>query len=511
MEWVMIHKIKALYDEGQGLEIRAIARQLGISRNTVKKYLRMDEVIIHHQQTNQDRSKRLDDQREYIIHLLNEFPRISAVKVLLKLQKKHPELVVSYRTARRYISQLKKSITIKQNRYYEPILDMVPGVQCQVDGGELKGVLIGNVECVIYFVVFVLSYSRMMYVAFSRKPVNTDIFIKMHDTAFCYFGGHPEECVYDQTKLVVLHEEYREIKLNQKFHAYATSAGFRIRACEGYDPESKGKVEAGVKFVQNNGLYGEVFDDWNHLESYMQQWLDETANVRIHGTTGESPLLRYERDEFSHMGTYLTPLYLAGGVSHDQTRGVDKTGLLSWNSNKYSAPMAYQKGRVGVRVEGAQLIISDLETGQEITRHNLSYEKGKVIKNNDHYRNKQDQIADLEIGIIQQLKIDGGEILCALLKRTNPQIYKDQLIGLKTLLNRYEMSPQLLARLCDRSQLSTSQIRDYLEAYAAHPELLDSDPPVPNQMDKYIPESSELIRYSGIALMGQEVGHDLLH
>ncbi|WP_198246016.1 hypothetical protein [methane-oxidizing endosymbiont of Gigantopelta aegis] len=45
-------------------------------------------------------------------------------------------------------------------RYYQPVLDMVPGEQCQVDPGELRGVLINGVETTVYFVVFVLSFSR---------------------------------------------------------------------------------------------------------------------------------------------------------------------------------------------------------------------------------------------------------------------------------------------------------------------------------------------------------------
>ncbi len=224
----MIHKIKAMYDGGSGLGIRAIARQLGISRNTVKKYLRMDEETIDRHQRQRERKKRLDECRDYIISLLGTFPGLSAVKVLRKLKQKHPELDVSDRTARRYICKLKETVTLKQKRRYEPVLDMEPGVQCQVDGGELRGVMVGGVESIIYFVAFVLSYSRLMYVGLSRGPVNTDTFIRMHDDAFRYFGGRPEECVYDQAKLVVLHEQYRELELNQQFHAYATGAGFRI-------------------------------------------------------------------------------------------------------------------------------------------------------------------------------------------------------------------------------------------------------------------------------------------
>ena len=303
----MIHKIKALYDNGEGLKIRAIARQLGLSRTTVKKYLKQDETVTQQQQTVRRRRQRLDAQRDYIIHLLKTFPGLSTAKIVVKLRAQEPQLVVSERTARRYVSQLKTTLTVAQQRRYEPVLDLVAGVQCQVDGGELRGVRIGELDRTVYFVVFVLSYSRLMYVGLSRVPINTDTFVAMHDAAFRYFGGCPEECVYDQTKLVVVHEQYRELTLNQAFHAYATAAGFRIHACEGYDPESKGKVEAGVKYVKHNALAGETFADWDALETHLQQWLEQTANVRLHATTGEAPRSRYERAEKHHMRAYLTP------------------------------------------------------------------------------------------------------------------------------------------------------------------------------------------------------------
>jgi len=508
----VIHKIKALYDNGEGLKIRAIARQLGISRSTVKKYLQQDETTVQRQQRDRQRRKRLDAYRDYIIHLLTTFPGLSAEKVLGKLRAKDPELVVSDRTARRYISELKARISVKQKRRYEPVLEMVPGVQCQVDGGELRGVRVGEVERVIYFVVFVLSYSRLMHVSLSRTPVNTDTFIQMHDAAFRAFGGCPEECVYDQTKLVVLHEQYRELELNQAFHAYATAAGFRIHACEGYDPESKGKVEAGVKYVKHNALYGEAFADWSAVECHLAQWLEETANARLHATTGEPPQQRYERDEQSTLRPYLTPAYLSQTRSPAHTRQVDKTGLLSWKANKYSAPMAYQQARVGVREDATELVLSDLESGQEIARHGLSQGQGEIIKNTDHYRNKREQIAALESAIGEQLGAPAGDRLCSLLKQTNPRIYKDQLVGLKALLKRYTMPSALLIRLCDRTQLTTTQIRDYLAAYAAHPErlhTLEEKPPAP--VDNPVSAPVALTPYAPLTQVHQETDHDRLH
>jgi transposase len=238
-DWLVIHKIKSLYDSGNGLTERKIAKELGISRNTVSKYLKMPEPVITEQLSETDRTKKPDEYRNYIIHLLQTYPSLSAVKVLRKLKAKVDQLDVSDRSVRRYIQALKDEISFKQRRYYEPVVDRVPGVQCQVDGGELRGVMIGGVETTIYFMVFVLSYSRLMHVSISAQPIDTQTLIYQHDAAFRYFGGMPQECVYDQTKLVVINEIFRELELNQRFHHYATAAGFYIRACEGYDPESK--------------------------------------------------------------------------------------------------------------------------------------------------------------------------------------------------------------------------------------------------------------------------------
>ena len=66
----MIHKIKSLYDEGRGLSKKAVAKHLRISVNTVRKYLSMDEIAISKYLDDPDRSKVLDDYREFIIHQL---------------------------------------------------------------------------------------------------------------------------------------------------------------------------------------------------------------------------------------------------------------------------------------------------------------------------------------------------------------------------------------------------------------------------------------------------------
>jgi len=496
----MIHKIKSLYDDGNGLGKKAIARQLGISVNTVRKYLAMDEVAISAYLSNRSRQKQLDDYREYIIHLLETFPQLSAVKVQRKLKEKYPELEVSSRSIRRYVNTLRETVACQSKRYYQPVLDMVPGEQCQVDPGELRGVLINGVETTIYFVVFVLSFSRLMHVSVSDKPIDTERFIQMHDAAFRYFGGVTAECVYDQTKLVVIEEVYRELTVNARFNEYATQAGFRIHACEGYDPESKGKVEAGVKYVKNNALYGEVFANWAALESYLADWLNNTANQRVHATTGKVPHVYYDQHERAQMKPYLSPAMVQADEAL-MTRKVDKTGLISYQSNKYSVPMAYQQATVGIRVEGEYLIILDLEKDNEIARHPLTTGHGKVIKNNHHYRDPAQRIEQLEHTLRELVGQAQADALAALLKQSEPKIYKDQLAGVIQEIKKHQpVTAELLDKLCQRPRLSATQVRDILDAYQAHPERLSLAEETPVQA----PEG-QLDAYR--ALSTQEVSH----
>mgnify|MGYP003606609945 CR=1 FL=1 len=509
----MIHKIKALYDEGRGSSLHAIAKALGISRNTVRKYLAMSAEAIAADHGQRGRVKRLDAHRDAIVHLLATYPRLTAVKVLRKLNEAQGDLGVSARSARRYLHALKETVNVKQARYYEPVLEMVPGVQCQVDGGELRGMMIGGRETAVYFVVFVLSYSRLMHVVASPRPVDTAALIRMHDAAFRAFGGYPKECVYDQTRLVVIAETFRELSLNQRFHRYATTVGFRIRACEGYDPESKGKVEAGVKYVKQDGLYGESFADFPALEAHLAHWLEVTANVRLHAVTGEAPQGRYDRDERAVMGAYLSPPGIAE-LDHPTmpTRQVDKTGLIAYRANKYSVPLAYQRAVVGVLEEDGQLVIRALDSGAVLARHPLACGKGEVFKNTHHYRDRAQQIAELEEAISALLGAPLGGRLCALLKATSPAIYKDQLRGAQTVLAAQQpLRVDLVAAVCDKPRLTATALRDWLAAYSTHPERLNADPTarVPQPPPAGLPGASPLARYADIgAVHPREVPHE---
>ena len=394
-------------------------------------------------------------------------PGLKTPKIFRKLKVKVPDLEVSERSLRRYLTRLRPFVAAAQARFYEPIIDEVPGVQCQVDGGELRDVEIGGVKKTVHFLVFVLSYSRLMYVSLSSKPLDTVTFIQMHDEAFRFFGGMPEECVYDQTKLVVIAEHYREVTLNERFRRYAAQVGLDIRVCEGYDPESKGKVEAGVKYVKGDCLYGDTYRDLEHLSGHVQLWLDDVANVRTHGTTGEVPRLVYDQRELDSMKAYV-PLSLP---TEQSTRKVDKTGLISYQANKYSVPLAYQRSTVRVEEVDHQLVIFDALNTVEIARHTLLAGKGHIVKNTDHYRDAEARVADYEANIRLLVGDSEGRQLCLLLKQTSPKIYKDQLRGVIDIMSPLPtIEACLVERVLDRPRLTATQLRDYVAAFQHDPD-----------------------------------------
>lgn len=470
--WNMIHKIKAMYDEGRGSSIKEISRTLGTSRNTVRKYLRMDEQVIEEAVTAPSRHKTLDQYRGYLKSLLSRFSGLKTPKIYRKLKDKVPDLDVSERSLRRYLTRLRPLVAAAQARYYEPVIDEVPAVQCQVDAGELRDVEIGGIKKTVYFLVFVLSYSRLMFVSLSSKPLDTEQFIQMHDEAFRFFGGTPEECVYDQTKLVVIEERFREVTLNERFLRYASQIGLDVRVCEGYDPESKGKVEAGVKYVKGDCLYGDTYANWSALTSHLSHWLDEVANVRTHGTTREVPMAVYDERERPWMKPYI----VAQLPTEQSMRKVDKTGLISYRANKYSVPQAYQQGTIRIEALEHHLVIYDALEGHEIARHTLMDGKGHIVKNTDHYRDGSARIADYEASVRAICGDGEGRQLCLLLKQSSPKIYKDQLraaIAIMTPL--VPIDPGLIARLLDRPRLTATQMQDYVQAFQHNPDGFTRD------------------------------------
>lgn len=428
----MYHQIKALR---KSHSVRAVAEELRISTATVQKYANMDMETAVTYLKKVKRPSEFEVAIDLIEEKIQSFPKISAKKLYRIMKTLYPDITGKVRAFQNYIRPIKEKYRNKKFRYYHPVLNTPEESQVQVDPGEFIVQIdkAGN-TFKVYFVVFVFSYSRMMYVSFQTRPYNTDDFINAHLQAFYYFKGVAKEFVYDQTKLVVIQEKYREVLFNQKFWQFSSQYGFTPSVCEGYDPESKGKVERAVQYIKNDFLYGEFFRDIEHLRKQSIIWLNTVANVRIHSTTNAQPDVLYEEDKkYINQSFYIK--------DENNIRVVDKTGLINFEGNKYSVPCEYQRLKIYVMLNEHNVIILDPNTGKEIARHKNSVRKGETFTNNNHYRDIKKSIDEIITEAKSRLKeVSYANELIDRICSDNPKIKRDQLKGIIQLKDKYDLT-----------------------------------------------------------------------
>ncbi|URZ00530.1 hypothetical protein CLAUR_005180 [Clostridium felsineum] len=114
-------------------------------------------------------------------------------------------------------------------------------------------------------------------------------FIECHKNAFKYFMGVPQIVKIDNLKAAILEADFSEPTVQKHYAAFANWYGFMIEPCRIYTPTDKGKVESNVKYVKNNCFKGRDFESYNKAKEFLNIWLKDTVNLRIHGTTKKVP------------------------------------------------------------------------------------------------------------------------------------------------------------------------------------------------------------------------------
>jgi transposase len=266
----------------QGLGKRAIAKQLGVSRRTVHHWIATGQltrvVETSATRTTVPRPQKLDRFKPLIHERLLAYPALSAERLFAECRAGGYSGGVT--RLRDYVAR------VRPRPAPEPVIrfETAPGVQAQFDFAEVQ--LSWGKR---YAVLVVLGYSRKLYVEFVPRQ-----------TAFADFGGVPLEVLFDQLKAVIIGDQRPAggtLLENAEFARFAAHAGFRIRACRPYRAQTKGKVERPVSYLRTSFLYGREFLGDADLADQCARWLAEVANARIHGTTGERPDERFQRDE----------------------------------------------------------------------------------------------------------------------------------------------------------------------------------------------------------------------
>jgi hypothetical protein len=234
----------------------------------------------------------------------------------------------------------------------------------------------------VYLFVATLGHSRRFHVRAFRHERQTCWFEGL-ESAFRAFGGVPAELLLDNARALVAHHDSltREVRFNSRLSAFAKHWGFRPRACAPYRARTKGKDERGVGYVKRNAIAGREFASWTALEANLEQWTREVANVRVHGTTGEVPIERFERDE----AAALQPL--AGRPPFQQirelVRRVQADCCIEVDGNAYSVPWRLIGERVRVTVAAGELRVA--HGGCEVAVHGLSSGRRSRVVDPTHF------------------------------------------------------------------------------------------------------------------------------
>jgi len=387
---MQVHQLKK-----QGFSIAAIAKKLDISRNTVYKYLDMSfEEATEWISSLKTRKRKLDPYQNQLLAWLNEHPDLSSAQIEDWLKERHSDLDVGGSTIRSYVSELRNIHHIPKVvhiRFHEAVEELPMGKQVQVDWGEIKVKNTVKKEVKLHFISFVLSHSRYKFVEWLDRPFTTRETIRCHEQAFKYFGGIPEEIVYDQDHLITVSENSGDIILTAEFQAYKQERDFRVYLCRKSDPQSKGKIENVVKFIKMNYAKNRVFsnlDEWNEKTI---AWLERTGNYNVHHTIKKRPAEVHALEK-QHLRPVSSLLSFENNLGSSITRTVHKDNVIKYKSNRYSLPLGTFRPRgdntVYVEVLNEEVIIRAAHQGEVLAKHPLCHGKGELIKNRNHSRDR---------------------------------------------------------------------------------------------------------------------------
>ncbi len=368
----VVRQIRALRELRWG--IRLIARELEISRGTVRRYLRGGEGADIQRRP---AARRLsDEQRAEIVRLFDTTAEGNAAVVQQLLAERGVD--VQLRVVQRILAPHRKERRAKELATVR--FETAPGHQLQIDFGE-KQVWIGAHRVRVLLFVAVLSYSRREFVRAFRSQRHDD-WREGLAAAFNHFGGTTQTVLVDNARALVVERdvEKRTVRLHPAFEAFCRDWGITARACQPYRARTKGKTERGVGYAKSNALAGRRFESWAELDAHLERWM-VMADDRIHGTTREQPRLRFERDEAHALRALpARPLpvrqrRLARRVANDCFVDVDTV--------RYSVPHRLARQAVEVLVGDHEVIVFD--GTQVVARHTRCDEPHRRVVDTSHF------------------------------------------------------------------------------------------------------------------------------
>src|SRR5579863_449427 len=368
-------EVQKLYQDG--VSISEIARQVGRDRKTVRKYL-------HEKPRPYERPPRkwkIDAHRAWLRERWERGVR-NASRLFRELRQRG--YTGGYTQVKSAVREWRRE---GQERAFVRF-ETAPGEQAQMDWG-----CVGNWGGArLYVFALVLCWSRMLYVEFARRQ-NMETLLNCLVHAFHYLGGVTGSILTDNMKTVVVYRVEGQPRFHPKFLDFASYYGFVPRVCHTYRPETKGKIESGIRFVKSDfwppaewvelkpAAYDAAADAalLAELNRQARAWCDPVSE-RLHPTTRAVPRERWPREPLLPIAG--RPDYDTSYVSH---RLVMKDCLISYQGNRYSVPWLFAGKTVTVRQTLDAGLIRIFHQQDRIAEHELAAGKGAMVIDPSHY------------------------------------------------------------------------------------------------------------------------------
>lgn len=363
-----VNKLRELASKGHS--IRQISKQLGLSRNTVRKYLRSTPVPAKRA----GRRSKLDPYKDQVEKWVVKDGLLDCTTMLERLLRSGYTGGVTI--LRDYVHPMRPP---KGGHQLVQRYETEPGKQMQIDWGTFIYDVDG-VRKKVYGMTAIMSHSRSRFALYSKR-CDTASLIRAIMDALEYFGGLPETILSDRMKSVLVRVEDGALIWNSVYADFLAAIGVAPRVCRPRTPQTKGKVERSIRVIKESFWPGVRFTDIADLNEQVFAWC-EARNSRVHRTTHERPVRRLQKENLHPL-----PEGYAWERFRSERRRVSWDGFISFDGVLYGLPSDPLTAGDVVDVTCRDKEIQVWYRGQFVVRHAVRQESGTTVWHPEQFKN----------------------------------------------------------------------------------------------------------------------------